>query len=39
MSSYFPVKTMWRSFFCSFVAVFVLQVSNLHYIYMNYKLI
>jgi len=28
MSSYFPVKTMWRSFFCSFVAVFVLQFMN-----------
>jgi len=28
MSSYFPVTTMWRSFFCSFVAVFVYQFMN-----------
>jgi len=28
MSSYFPVKTMWRSFFCSMVAVFFFQFMN-----------
>ena len=27
VSYYFPLKTLWRSFFCALVAAFVLQVS------------
>lgn len=32
MSSYFPLKTMWRSYFCALVATAVLAVSLLFYL-------